>query len=543
LLRYEAVQLFVERARVVEPGFTPGERNAPALSEVCSRLDGIPLALELAAARARVLTVEQIAARLDDRFRLLTGGSRTALRRQQTLRATVDWSHDLLSEPERALLRRLSVFAGGWTLEAAEAVCAADPVASEDVLDLLTGLVDKSLVVAEGQDSGERYRLLETIRQYGWGKLQEADEAALLRTRHAEWFMALAVRAEPALSRPDQGPWLERLEQEHDNLRAAIQWSAESGEVEVGLRLGGALWRFWAVHGHLREGRERLAALLALPEPGAPSAPPTAARAKALHGAGTLALRQGDYAAARPALEESLAIRRELGDRPGIAASLNNLGYVVRAQGDYAAASALFEQSLAIKRERGDRQGIAHSHQNLGETAHLQGDYALARDRYEESLAISRESKDGWDIASSLCNLGYLSLDLGDAGAARSQFGESLAIWRGFRSPSGIALALEGLAGVAAARGAAARAMRLTGAAAALRAPIGVPIPPLEQGRLARWLQVARQALSDDAAAALRAEGQAMTPEQATAYALEEAPEQHAVAPTGSVDAADNRPA
>src|SRR5579884_1453224 len=324
LARCEATRLFVERAALSYPGFALTEQNAPAVAQVCVRLDGIPLAIELAAARIKVLSADQIAARLDDRFRLLTGGSRTALPRQQTLRALIDWSYDLLSEAERTLLRRLSVFLGGWTLEAAEAVCAdashappraaamgagehaaapleagsrenaGGPVAAEAVLDLLSRLVDKSLVLVEESAEAEaRYRLLETVRQYSRDRLMESEEARDLRCRHRDWFLTLAEGAERRLRGPDQVAWLNRLAQEHDNLRMALEWcrAEEDAGAEAGLRLAGALWRFWRVRGYLSEGRERLEAALAQ----ASASERTAQRAKALYGLAALAWGQGDY--------------------------------------------------------------------------------------------------------------------------------------------------------------------------------------------------------------------------------------------------------
>jgi non-specific serine/threonine protein kinase len=257
----DAVRLFVERAAVVRPGFALTADNAAAVAEICRRLDGIPLAIELAAARARVLAVEQIAARLDDRFRLLTGGSRTALRRQQTLQATLDWSYQLLSDEERTLLRRLAVFAGGFTVEAAEALGAGGSIRAFDVLDRLGALVDKSLVVAEDAGAHARYRLLETIRQYAADRLLEADEVGSVRDRHRDWYFALAVRAEPELSGSGMEEWLERLEAEHDNLRAALAWSLES-DPKLGLQLAASLGGFWMARGHHVEGRRWLEAFL-----------------------------------------------------------------------------------------------------------------------------------------------------------------------------------------------------------------------------------------------------------------------------------------
>jgi predicted ATPase/class 3 adenylate cyclase len=312
LTQYEAVRLFIERAVAALPTFAVTNQNAPAVAQLCWRLDGIPLAIELAAARVRMLTVEQIAARLDDRFRLLTGGSRTALRRQQTLQAAIDWSYQLLSEEERLLLQRLAVFAGGWTLEAAEAVGVGASIEGADVLDLLGALVDKSLVVAEGQGAHERYRLLETIRQYAGEKLLEAGEVGPIRDQHRDWYVGLAARAEPELTGPGEEEWLGRLEVEHDNLRAALAWSLE-GDPGVGLRLAASLGGFWARHGHLVEGRRWLEAFLTrAPAPDDPEE--QRVRARALRRAGILASDQQDRAAARTFLAESLILFRALGD-------------------------------------------------------------------------------------------------------------------------------------------------------------------------------------------------------------------------------------
>jgi predicted ATPase len=476
LAEYEAVELFVDRARLGQSGFTLTAANGVSVASVCQRLDGIPLAIELAAARVRVLSVEQIVSRLDDRFRLLTGGSRTTLPRQQTLRATLDWSYDLLSEPERVLLRRLAVFAGGFTLGAAEGVCAGEEIEEEEVLDLLGQLADKSLVLAEEQAGESRYRLLETIQRYGAEKLAASGEEAALRGRHRDRYLSLAEQAEPDLRGPRQGKWLTRLEAEHENLRAALLWTSERGEGEAGLRLGAALWWFWYVRGYLTEGRERLATVLAV----AGSEAARATRARALNGAGVLAYGQGECEAARALHEESLAIKREIGDQRGIASSLNNLGSVAFNQGEYEAARALHEESLAIEREIGDQQGIALSLNNLGLMAKEQGDYAAARALYEESLAIFRE--------------------IGDQ--------------------QGVAYNLEGLAAVVAALGQPGRAARLFGAAEALRAAIGAPLAPNEQAEYDRDVAVARAALDEAAFAAAWAQGRALSLEQAITLAL-----------------------
>jgi predicted ATPase/class 3 adenylate cyclase len=446
----EAVRLFVERAVSAQPGFALTDQNARAVAQICQRLDGIPLALELAAARVRVVPVEQLLGRLSDRFRLLTGGSRTALARHQTLRATVDWSYDLLSPDERRLFNRLSVFAGGFTLEAAEAVCSGEDVALEGVLELLTHLVDKSLVVVEGAPDGTaRYRLLDTLRQYGWQRLVDSRESEAIRRAHAGCYLALAEEAEPELTGAGQQAWLERLERDHDNLRVALVWAVEREEAETGLRLGGALGRFWMVRGYLSEGRQRLAAGLAL----AGASGRTAVRARALDMAGWLASPQGDYPAARALLQESLAICQELGHKRGTAFALYGLGLAAWNQGDYGAARALYEESLAICQELGDKQGIAEALNGLGIVAWNQGDYPAARALAEESLAICRELGDKWGIAFALRGLGLVAWGQGDHAVARALLQESLAIYRQLGHKRGTAFALTGLGRVAADQG------------------------------------------------------------------------------------------
>ncbi|MBI3660514.1 tetratricopeptide repeat protein, partial [Candidatus Acetothermia bacterium] len=448
LSNYEAVRLFRDRAVAVAPTFQVTQQNALAVTQICHRLDGLPLALELAAARVKIMTVEKIAERLDDRFRLLTGGSRTALPRQQTLQALIDWSYDLLSESERVLWRRLSIFAGGWTLEAAEMVCVGESIAEYDVLDLLTQLVDKSLVIMEEKSGEGRYRLLETVRQYGYEKLVKAVEVKLIRDRHLDFFLKFAEEAEPKLQGAEQKLWLNRLETEHDNLRAVLAWSVESSEkAETGLQLAGVLWRFWEVRGHFTEGRRWLEeALTRTPAR-------TAARAKALNGGGNLALDQGDYIAARLLYQESLAIQRELENKGGIAASLHNLGNVAYMQGNFTEARSLYEESLAIKRELGDQRGIAYSFGNLGGVAHDQGDYIAARSFHLESLAIKRNLGDKRGIAASINNLGEVARAQGDYTEARSLYEESLAIKRELGDKRGITFSLNNLGNVAYAQG------------------------------------------------------------------------------------------
>jgi predicted ATPase/DNA-binding SARP family transcriptional activator len=585
LMSYESVQLFVERAQAVQKGFALSGSNARMVAQTCQQLEGIPLAIELAAARVRAMSMEQIASRLDDYLGLLTGGSRTAQSRQQTLRATLDWSYALLSEAERSLLKRLSVFAGGCILEAAEQVCAGEGIGETQVLDLLSSLVDKSLVLFEERESAEgRYRLLEMVRQYAAEGLQASGEAELVRLRHRAWYLTFAEQAELALITEEQKVWLTRLESEHGNLRAALDWSLKEeeggrgGEAQpyspIPLLICGALLPFWSTRGYLTEGRawcER-----ALQTRGAQKR--TAARAHGLIGAGMLATIQGHYAAGRAYFEECLEILRELGNQMGIAASLNCLGNVATDQGDYAAARAYYAESLTLYREIGDRQCVAICLNNLGEQESIRGDYIAARAYYEESLEIRRELGDRLGIASTLNNLGTLashrsdyaaaltyleeSLEIrreigdrpgiaatlfnlggqerirGDNVAARACYAESLAIWREIGYRPGMIAFLEAFATLIAVETAAItasagtaellketddgmqRAARLWGAAHTLREQIGAPLPPNAQEEYRRDMATACTVVGDKAFAVAWEEGQAMTLEQAVAYAL-----------------------
>jgi len=556
--RSEAVQLFVERARRQLPDFELTAARAPAVAQLCIHLDGIPLALELAAARVRSLSIEQINARLHDRFRLLANGNRTALPRQQTLRALVDWSYDLLTDAEKLLLQRLSVFAGGWTLEAAEQVCVGEGMEGCEVLDLLTSLSDKSLVMSEQSDEHSRYRMLETIRQYAREKLDASGGGEAVRRRHRDYFLVLAEEVEPNLMGAEQGAWLQRLDEEHENLRTSLDSSLGDAGSEAGLRLCAALQRFWITRGHLSEGRECCERVLAR----SGGEERTEERAKALNTAGILAYYQSDYPAARALHEESLAIRRQLDHRRGIATSLNSLGNVLYEVGEFVSAQALHEESLAIKRELGDRRGMAASLNNLGNVAVDRCDFASARALYEESLAIERELGDRGEIATLLNNLGNVLFEDGDYVAAQALDEESLAIMRELGDRAGIAsslnnlanlafeqgafgsarvlheeglaidrelgdrwgmaFALEGLAAVVAALGNSLRAARLWGAAARLREEIGAPLPPNERPRYDRRVTAARAALGDDTAFDRSwQEGRTSTLEHAMELALE----------------------
>ncbi len=514
LTQFEAVRLFVERAAAVKPSFTLTSENAAPVAAVVQRLDGIPLAIELAAARVPALSVDQIAARLDDRFRLLTHGSRASLPRQQTLRAALDWSYQLLTEREQRLLQRFAVFAGGWTLEAAEAVCGGDGIEEFDVLDLLTQLVFKSLVLTDEQNGEIRYRFLETVRQYGLERLEESGVTEAIRKRHRDWYLGLAERAEPELLGVKQAAWFDQLEAEHDNLRAALKCSIESGEPEAGMRLAGAVWRFWYVRGYIGEGRGWLEA--ALSGRSGMSGPFVA---KALMAAGGLAFVGGDYVQGRRLYEDSLAMWRELGDRRQIAYLLSNLGFLTSSQGDQAAARNLLEESLAIRREIADTRGAATSLNNLGLVLYRTGDLAGARALFNEASAIWREFGDKQHIAMALANLGLVASGQGEYPLARSFYEECVAIRQALGDKQGIAYTLEGFAGLAVAQGQGKRAARLLGGVESLREAIRAPVAPANQADHDRKVSAARSALGEQAFAAAWAEGRAMTLEQAISEA------------------------
>ncbi|MBK7474204.1 MAG: tetratricopeptide repeat protein [Betaproteobacteria bacterium] len=440
---FESVQLFIDRASLVRADFQVTDRNAPALASLCRQLDGIPLAIELAAARVRTLSIEEIDHKLDRRFRLLTGGSRTALPRHQTLRSLIDWSYDLLPEPEKLLLQRLSIFAGGWTLEAAEAVCADSGLEDEEILDRLTSLADKSLVVAEPADGRYRYRLLETVRQYAGAKLLERGSGDAVSERHRDYYLAVAEAAESRLrSGADQATQLRRLEEEHDNLRAALDWSLAGAASSASLRLCGSLTPFWGMRGHFAEGRDRCARVLAKARAGEQ----TQELAKVLQGAGRLAYMQADYAAARALHDECLAIMRQSGDRRGIAASLTYLGSVAVEQGDWSSARTLLEEGLAITRELGDRAGTAFGLANLALLAHAQGDFGSARALFEECLEIAQNQQ---LIASALNGLGIVACAQLDFHHARACHEKSLQIMRELGDRCGTAMNLLNLGDVA----------------------------------------------------------------------------------------------
>ncbi len=465
LSKYAAVAFFVERAKAVSPDFALNKDNKRAVADICVRLDGLPLALELAAGRIKLLSPQAILTRLGSRLTLLKGGARDLPARQQTLRDTIAWSHDLLDPTEKKLFRRLSVFVGGCTLEAAEAVCNVSGDEHVDLLAVLSSLVDKSLLREE--DRGARFGMFETIREFALENLTGSEESGSMLRNHANFFLTLAEEGQRELTGPRQAAWLDRLEREHDNLRATLRWSVQGEEGELGLRLGAALWRFWHVRGYLSEGRDWLAKLSA-----AKSASP-AARAKALIGAGALAREQGDLASATAFLEESLTIRRELDDKKGIAGCLNNLGNVATDQSDYVGARALFEESLTIRREIGDRQGIADSLNNVGYVAQQQGDFTKARESYAESLMIRRELGDKLSVAQTLNNLGMVVQQQGEYHSAQEFFEESLTVCTELGNKVGVGQALNNLGIVARQKGDYEKARMLYKESLAMRRELG----------------------------------------------------------------------
>ncbi len=448
LRQYESVRLFADRASARVPGFAVTPQNAGAVAQVCHRLDGLPLAIELAVGRITALSPDQIARRLDDRFRLLTGGSHLTLPHHHTLKALIDWSHDLLSEAERRLFRRLSVFAGGWTLEAAEAVCPGEGIDTADVVDLLTQLVGKSLVVGEMQGGEVRYRLLETIRQYAREKLQASGEEDEVRSRHFEQFLRLAEEAEPALRSIEQLTWLRRLELEHDNIRAALDWARARGDVEAGLRLSAAFFRFWYLRGHFNEGRAWLEGLLASAD-----ASPPRVRARALRTAGMLARDQGDFAAAQARFDKSMALFRELGDLQSVVDVLLGVTMIPLRRGDMASLRAVLDEALTIAADTHYEWGIAEALHILGHVEVTQREYAKAHAHFAESVQRFRALDNKWNLAHPLTDLGREALRRGDYATARALFNESLAVFKEFGGKQSIASTLDDLGNVAEAVG------------------------------------------------------------------------------------------
>jgi non-specific serine/threonine protein kinase len=560
---YESVRLFVERARKRDPAFSLSPQDVLATSEICRMLEGIPLAIELAAARVGTLSLEEISERLEGSLELLTRGGRMATPRQKTLKSTLDWSYDLLSEQEKILFSRLSVFAGGWTLEASEAVCSGEGIEEKEVMDLLSGLVEKSLVVGEPTKQGEvRYRLLEPIRQYAIKKLGEGGEAEVLRRLHANFFLALAEEAEPKLRTPEDREWLERLETEHDNLRASLSWTLERGETDLALRLGGALWMFWHAHGHLGEGRKWLEAALAKDD----RRVSVAVRLKALEAlfwltfdqwdwnraeavaqegielskeaedgdsfatsfrtmlAGPMWVR-GDYEQAKELLEESLALSQEAGDKVESIEVLVQLGGATHAQGDHARGNEIYEEGIALCREIGYTFRLPDFLYSLGDTFILEGDYERGAALNEEAAALFRERGSKTGLHYALDNLGWAALLQGDHERARTSFEESLTLCKELGDKIIAAASLEGLACISGAKGEALRAAKLFGAAEALRQAVGAVAyqpTPEEDSLREPYRASARSRLGEEAWEEALAKGRAMGLQEAIEYALSE---------------------
>ncbi len=559
----EAVRLFLDRARAVRSNFRLTPQNAPALAQICQRLDGIPLAIELAAARMQVLSVEQAMARLDDRFRLLTGGSRVALPRQQTLEATLAWSHDLLSEPERVLFRRISVFAGSWTLEAVEGVCAGEGIAQAQVLDNLEQLVKKSLAVVEVHEPQVRYRLLETMRQYGRDRLEEAGEVAWIHGRHLEYFLTFTRAAESNLLGPAQLVWTQRLWRESANLRAAFDWALENSAETQALELAAGLCRYWMVRGQLAEGMEWLDVAL----PRTEHLGSTEVRARALLACGNLASCASDYPLARRRLEASLAIFRALGNYRGAAQALCELGRLEVYERDLPAALARLSEGIPILEQAGDCWELPIALGVLSQVAVEQGDYVQARMLMERDVAQARRLGNPLQLGRTLARLGDLSRFEGDLVQAERWYTEALGLFQQMdnanlsamilgnlsqvahlRGDPQRAAALEldalhlhfryqgskehiygglaGLAGMTCSLGHPALAARLFGAAEVLSETSGVFLNHMDQAQYARDLAALRAQLDESALKAAWAEGRQLPPEQAVALveALRPAP-------------------
>jgi predicted ATPase/DNA-binding SARP family transcriptional activator/DNA-binding CsgD family transcriptional regulator len=520
---YEAVRLFAERARYRDPTFELSPGNLEAVATVCRQLDGMPLAIELVAAKVGGLSVGQIAERLEGSLGLLAGGNRTAPPRQQTLEGALDWSYDLLTGSERDLFGRLSVFSGGWTLGAAEAIGSEDGIDKGGVIGLLLRLVDKSLVVAEANGGGgePRYRMLETVRQYASEKLGRSGEEEEALQRHAAYFVRLAEEAEQGLNGSDHGRWLVRLETEHDNLRAALSWLlGEGGDVPSGVQLAAAMWPFWFARGYLSEGRRWLEGAASRAGPAA-----TAARAKALNGAGSLATFQEEYGAAKALIEEALAISRELGDKEAIASSLANLcGVAMLGQRDDIPVTDLLEEAFRLRPTLEDRRTAGNLYILEGRVALARGDLARSVELGEDGLSLYREAGDDYGMVMCLLHVGFVTLKWGEYDRTTSVLQEGLRLSGKLDHKTFIQYCLTGLAGVAASRGWPARAARLWGAEESMSEAFGGRI--VREGRATidyeGRLAEARSQLDGSAWAAAWTEGRTMTPEQAIEYALSE---------------------
>lgn len=512
--RSEAVALFLDRAATVIGSSNPTDLDTNRILQICRRLDGIPLAIELAASRLSVLTLEQISAGLDDRFRILAGGRRTAPPRHQTLKATLDWSHSLLSNPERVLLRRLAVFTGDFTVEAVEGICSGDSIELATVFELLARLVDKSLLAVDTSRRSAAYRMLETVRRYALDRLIEAGEVEAIRDRHLDWYLSLAERAAPELKGPNQELWLSRLDDELDNLRAALLSGSSVGGVKP-LRLANALRRFWLIRGFYREGRQHIEAALRA------STEPSPERAWALMAAGHLATYANDDKA-REFLSEALALHEQFDDLSGVGQTLQLLSLLAFAAGANSEAMAKAERSLSICRKIGDSWELAVALNNVGFNSHLIGDQSSqVWSRLQEGLRLARETKDERLIGWILDSLATVAFDHGELATARSCWQELGGIVSRHRSDRWqVCSLLDGFAKLDAAQGNPDEALRLFAAAAQLRSDLGVAVSEAEQALIDRIVLGAREAAGPIAAEAAWREGTAMPAADAIDYAL-----------------------
>jgi predicted ATPase/class 3 adenylate cyclase len=517
---YESVRLFVDRAILSNSDFSITNDNAQAVANICVQLDGIPLAIELAAARIRTLSAEEIYARLHDRFQLLTTGSRTAIPRQKTLRALIDWSYDLLSESERCLLRQLSVFVNGWTLDTAERAFKVED-GNEDILDLLSSLVNKSLVVSWTIGSSTRYHLIQSIRYYGIERLVENDEVRECKFAHQRVFADLSIQAKAELKGPNQSVWLDRLEDEHDNFRAVLQFCFDEGDnQEIGLQICSSLYIFWWIRGHWTEGRSWHERLLSISQTQGNSS----ARALALISAGHLALYQGEYANAKAYYRESLEIHNGLEGQDEIAISLHNLAHASHLEGDLLTAKPLYEKSLQIRRDQKNQQGITSSLNNLANIAQELGNYDEARLMHEENLAIRRSLGVAQGIGQTLQNLGCLAIATEDYSRAVKLFEEALVCIEVLKEIRSVSEILDGLAEIASKIAKLDVAVRLWGSAETIRNSLGAPLHDLDRHRQQAAYDEVRAELGDQTFEKAWEMGANMDSKEACAFALSELP-------------------
>ncbi|HWC32874.1 MAG TPA: tetratricopeptide repeat protein, partial [Actinomycetota bacterium] len=516
LSQFEAVALFIDRATAVKPGFAVTNDNAPAVAAICAGLDGLPLAIELAASRVKVLPPSAILSRLQDRLSLLRSESRSLPERQRTLRGAIDWSYELLDEAERRLLARLAVFAGGGTFDAIDVVANPDREIVPDTLDALGSLVDKSLLrQAEDPDGEARFSMLETIREYAAERLRTSGEEREIRRRHAEHVASFAERAEPHLEGTEQRTWLDRCEREHDNVRAALAWSLAAGEVEVGLRIAAALWRFWQQRGHLREGRRLLEDLLEQA-----SGDRTEIRAIAEIAAGSVVYWQGDYTAADRHYTNALEISHERGDRRGTMEALFNRAFIPLVTGRFDDARPIFDEALAIARELGDRRVIALASGSIGYLL-LRSEPDAAIPMLEEQVTAARELGNQFWEADGIVSIGQSHRFLGDPDSAERRYVEALHLYLEHGNLPMIGATLMFIAFVESMRGRHDRAMRLFAAGDRIMSDAGSTAPP-EGMFFVDPEPPARDALGDDAVERALDEGRAMDLDKAVAYALED---------------------